>query len=119
MSSRKNNKKEQKSKIIDIQPSDSNYSHEYLLRNLTYDAPILVDISFALKCKGKRQMNNIGVGENWKNANNVGKQSLLQIKGKNYKELSDMKECPYYPRGYFIINGVEKIILIHEKFHKI
>ena len=26
-----------------------------------------------------------------------------------------MKECPYDPRGYFIINGVEKVILMHEQ----
>ena len=37
------------------------------------------------------------------------------LKGKNYKELSAMNECPYDPRGYFIINGVEKVILIHEQ----
>ena len=37
------------------------------------------------------------------------------LKGKKYKELSAMKECPYDPRGYFIINGVEKVILIHEQ----
>ena len=37
------------------------------------------------------------------------------LKGKNFKELCAMKECPYDPRGYFIINGVEKVILIHEQ----
>jgi DNA-directed RNA polymerase III subunit RPC2 len=28
------------------------------------------------------------------------------------EELSRIQECPYDPRGYFIVKGVEKVILI-------
>jgi DNA-directed RNA polymerase III subunit RPC2 len=30
------------------------------------------------------------------------------------EELFKLKECPYDPRGYFIVKGVEKVILIQE-----
>lgn len=30
----------------------------------------------------------------------------------DHKELAELRECPYDPRGYFIIRGVEKVILI-------
>ena len=85
--------------------------HECRLRNLTYAAPILVDISLPLKDKSERQMNNICIGE----MPIMLGSNHCYLKGKNYKELSAMKECPYDPRGYFIINGVEKVILIHEQ----
>jgi len=85
--------------------------HECRLRSLTYCAPILVDISYTLD----------GTIEKIKNGICIGKMPIMlgsnhcHLKGKNYKELSAMKECPYDPRGYFIINGVEKVILIHEQ----
>jgi DNA-directed RNA polymerase III subunit RPC2 len=31
-----------------------------------------------------------------------------------HEELARVKECPYDPRGYFIVKGVEKVILIQE-----
>jgi DNA-directed RNA polymerase III subunit RPC2 len=38
--------------------------------------------------------------------------------GKSEQELSKMKECPYDPGGYFIVKGVEKVILIQEQLSK-
>jgi DNA-directed RNA polymerase III subunit RPC2 len=35
------------------------------------------------------------------------------LSGLSHEELArKAKECPYDPRGYFIIKGVEKVILI-------
>ena len=85
--------------------------HECRLRNLTYSAPILVDISYTLDCITEKIRNNICIG---KLPIMLGS-NHCHLKGKKYKELSAMKECPYDPRGYFIINGVEKVILIHEQ----
>ena len=85
--------------------------HECRLRNLTYSAPILVDISYTLDCITEKIKNNICIG---KLPIMLGS-NHCHLKGKTYKELSAMKECPYDPRGYFIINGVEKVILIHEQ----
>ena len=85
--------------------------HECRLRNLTYSAPILVDISYTLDCITEKIKNNICIG---KLPIMLGS-NHCHLKGKNFKELCAMKECPYDPRGYFIINGVEKVILIHEQ----
>ena len=85
--------------------------HECRLRSLTYCAPIFVDISYTMDGETEKIIKDICIG---KIPIMLGS-NHCHLKGKNYKELSAMKECPYDPRGYFIINGVEKIILIHEQ----
>ncbi len=44
--------------------------------------------------------------------------SRCHLLGKNEKDLAIMKECPYDPKGYFIIKGVEKVIIIQEQMAK-
>ena len=85
--------------------------HECRLRSLTYSAPILVDISYTIDGNTEIIKNNIEIG---KLPIMLGSNNCI-LKDKNSEELSAMKECPYDPRGYFIINGVEKVILIHEQ----
>ena len=34
------------------------------------------------------------------------------LNGKSEKQLYDMKECPHDMKGYFIVKGTEKAILI-------
>lgn len=41
--------------------------------------------------------------------------SRCHLKGKSDLELAKLQECPYDPKGYFIINGTEKVILIQEQ----
>lgn len=41
--------------------------------------------------------------------------SRCHLRSKNEKELAQLQECPYDPRGYFVINGTEKVILIQEQ----
>jgi len=40
---------------------------------------------------------------------------ICHLYGKSEEELALMEECPKDPFGYFIINGIEKMIVIHEK----
>jgi DNA-directed RNA polymerase III subunit RPC2 len=40
------------------------------------------------------------------------------LSNKTEEELSRIKECPYDPRGYFIVKGVEKVIVIQEQMAK-
>jgi len=40
------------------------------------------------------------------------------LSGKTHEELAKIKECPYDPRGYFIIKGSEKVVLIQEQISK-
>ncbi len=44
--------------------------------------------------------------------------SKCLLRGKSERELAQMKECPYDPGGYFIVKGVEKVILIQEQLSK-
>jgi DNA-directed RNA polymerase III subunit RPC2 len=34
--------------------------------------------------------------------------------GKTEKEVINAGECPYDPKGYFIVRGTEKVLLIQE-----
>jgi DNA-directed RNA polymerase III subunit RPC2 len=95
----------------EVNMSASITPHECRLRNLTYCSPILVNISYTLDGITERMINNVKIG---KMPIMLGS-NHCRLKGKNYKELIAMKECPYDPRGYFIINGVEKVILMHEQ----
>lgn len=81
---------------------------------MTYAAPIHVDVEYT---KG----NHINVESDvllghmpmMLGASNCWLSSL------NHEELArKAKECPYDPRGYFIIKGVEKVILIQEQMAK-
>lgn len=40
------------------------------------------------------------------------------LRNKTERQLAAMKECPYDPGGYFIVKGVEKVILIQEQLSK-
>ena len=40
------------------------------------------------------------------------------LSGKTPAELAKLQECPIDPGGYFIVKGVEKVILINEQLSK-
>lgn len=44
--------------------------------------------------------------------------SKCVLRDKDETELAALKECPYDPGGYFIIKGVEKVILMQEQLSK-
>ena len=83
------------------------------LRSMTYDAPILVDVQY-----------KVGERERYRNDLCIGRMPIMLgssncfLTGKTNDELAKLQECPYDPRGYFIIRGVEKVILIHEQMSK-
>lgn len=87
--------------------------HECRLRDVTYGAPITVDISYT---RGRNIINKNGV--------NIGQMPIMLgssncwLTGKSDRDLAKVGECPYDPRGYFIIRGVEKVVLIQEQMSK-
>lgn len=44
---------------------------------------------------------------------------FLVCEGKSDAQLCALKECLYDPGGYFIVKGVEKVILMHEQLSKV
>jgi DNA-directed RNA polymerase III subunit RPC2 len=41
------------------------------------------------------------------------------LHGKSEEEIAAMKECIYDPGGYFVVKGVEKVILMQEQLSKV
>ncbi|CAG2176173.1 unnamed protein product, partial [Oppiella nova] len=87
--------------------------HECRLRDITYCAPINVDIEYM---RGPQKV--------IRNDHTIGRMPLMLrsancvLNNKTYNELVALNECPYDPGGYFVINGSEKVILIHEQLSR-
>lgn len=87
--------------------------HECRVRDLTYSAPIYVDVEYT---KGQQIIirNEVIIG---RMPMMLGS-SNCWLSQMNNDQLARVKECPYDPRGYFIIKGVEKALLIQEQMSK-
>jgi len=83
------------------------------LRDCTYSAPIYVNVRYTrgrqIVVKKKVMIGRMPI---------MLRSSKCLLRGKSEGELAQMKECPYDPGGYFIIKGVEKVILIQEQMSK-
>ena len=83
------------------------------LRDCTYSAPLFVDVRFT---REKKIVLKRGV--------QIGRIPIMLrsercvLNGKSDEEMEQAKECMYDPGGYFIIKGVEKVILMHEQLSK-
>ncbi|KAL7639520.1 UNVERIFIED_CONTAM: hypothetical protein RMT77_010021 [Armadillidium vulgare] len=88
--------------------------HECRLRDITYSAPIIVDVEYMR-------------GDNLHFARDIciGRMPIM-LKSSNcilatcqtHMEMAKYLECPLDPGGYFIVKGLEKVILIQEQLSK-
>lgn len=89
------------------------------LRDMTYSAPISVDVEYT---RGREIM--VRKGRNGQGAIAIGRMPLMlrsdrcALHGKSEKEMAELGECPLDPGGYFIVKGAEKVILIQEQLSK-
>ena len=74
---------------------------------MSYSAAIYVDVEYN-KGGMKRKATDVEIG---RMPIMLGSSSCW-LDGMSHEELARKKECPYDPRGYFIVKGVEKVILI-------
>jgi DNA-directed RNA polymerase III subunit RPC2 len=83
------------------------------LRDCTYSAPIYVNVRYT---RGRQIVvkRNVIVGR----IPIMLRSKKCLLRDKTEDELAEMRECPYDPGGYFIIKGVEKVILIQEQLSK-
>ncbi|CAH1109199.1 unnamed protein product [Psylliodes chrysocephalus] len=87
--------------------------HECRLRDMTYSAPITVDIEYT---RGTQRLSKTGLL--------IGRMPIMLkssncvLSGKSEYELAKMNECPLDPGGYFVVKGQEKVILIQEQLTK-
>ncbi|XP_055332773.1 LOW QUALITY PROTEIN: DNA-directed RNA polymerase III subunit RPC2-like [Paramacrobiotus metropolitanus] len=91
-------------------PVKATSPNECRLRNLTYSAPILVDIRYILQGKEERK-ENVLIGK----IPVMLRSQLCVLYGKSEEELMKLKECPLDPGGYFIAKGSEKAVLMQEQ----
>ena len=86
---------------------------ECRLRDCTYSAPLYVDVRYT---RDKKIVNKSGIM--------IGRipimlrSSKCVLAGMTDEELGQAKECMYDPGGYFVVKGVEKVILMHEQLSK-
>ncbi|CAH1388640.1 unnamed protein product [Nezara viridula] len=87
--------------------------HECRLRDLTYSAPITVDIEYT---RGSQRVarSNLIIGR----MPIMLRSSNCVLTNKSEFELSKMNECPLDPGGYFVVRGTEKVILIQEQLSR-
>ncbi|CAE7902219.1 POLR3B [Symbiodinium sp. KB8] len=87
--------------------------HECRLRDLTYSAPIRVNVRYT---RGRQIVRHNGVL--------IGRVPVMLrscrcvLRGKSDAELAPLQECPYDPGGYFVVKGCEKVILTQEQLSK-
>ncbi len=89
--------------------------NEARLRNLTYSAPLYVDITKTITRDGQDPV------ETQHQKTYIGKipimlrSSYCLLNGLTDRDLAELNECPLDPGGYFIINGSEKVLIAQEK----
>lgn len=92
---------------VDVTPQ------ECRLRDLTYAAPIYVDVEYT---RGRKILVKRGL--------EIGRMPIMLrssrcvLTGKNDAQMAALGECPLDPGGYFIVNGTEKVILVQEQLSK-
>jgi len=89
--------------------------NEARLRNLTYSAPLYVDITKTVVKEGQDPI------ETQHQKTYIGKIPIMLrshyclLNGMTDRDLTELNECPLDPGGYFIINGSEKVLIAQEK----
>ncbi|GBG89761.1 hypothetical protein CBR_g49614 [Chara braunii] len=95
------------------------FPKESRLRNLTYAAPLYVDVSKTITQKVPDGEEEIESDVQHKVF--IGKVPIMlrsaycSLYEQTDKELTQLGECPYDQGGYFVINGSEKVLIAQEK----
>ncbi|XP_059652045.1 DNA-directed RNA polymerase III subunit 2 [Cornus florida] len=91
--------------------------HRCRLSDITYAAPIYVNIEYIRESHGQKQLttkSNVIIGR----MPVMLRSCCCALYKKDEAELARLGECPLDPGGYFIIKGTEKVILIQEQLSK-
>ncbi|ODM94972.1 DNA-directed RNA polymerase II subunit RPB2, partial [Orchesella cincta] len=87
--------------------------NEARLRNLTYSAPLYVDITKTVikdePVKTTHQKTFIG------KIPIMLRSTYCILSGLSDRDLTELNECPLDPGGYFVVNGSEKVLIAQEK----
>ncbi|ODV68522.1 DNA-directed RNA polymerase III [Hyphopichia burtonii NRRL Y-1933] len=87
--------------------------HECRLRDLTYSAPIYIDVEYT---RGRKVIIQKDL--------EIGRMPIMLrsnkciLDGIDEQQMARFDECPIDPGGYFVVNGTEKVILVQEQLSK-
>jgi len=95
------------------------FPKEARLRNLTYSAPLYVDMVKEITTvhpEGettveKEEIKKVFIGK----VPIMLRSDYCSLHGHTDKELTELGECPYDEGGYFVINGSEKVLIAQER----
>lgn len=87
--------------------------NECRLRDMTYAAPIVVDMVY-IRGKSKIVRRNVIIGR----IPIMLRSSKCVLSTRSGRDMAALNECPLDPGGYFIVNGTEKVILVQEQLSK-
>ena len=95
------------------------FPKEARLRNLTYSAPLYVDMTKTVttvsaaedKTEEVEKINKVFIGK----VPIMLRSKYCSLHDHTDKELTELGECAYDEGGYFIINGSEKVLIAQEK----
>lgn len=95
------------------------FPKEARLRNLTYAAPLYVDLERrdkVLHPDGNEEVEVIPYPKIYLGDVPIMLRSdYCNLSGKSERDLCDLGECPYDQGGYFVINGSEKVLIAQER----
>ncbi len=86
------------------------YPNEARIRNLTYAAPVFVEITPIINGIQERP-ENVHIG----NLPVMVRSKICSTYGLSKKELEEVGEDPDDPGGYFIVNGTERVLVLIEE----
>ena len=98
--------------------------HDCRLRDLTYAAPIFVDIEYSRGKDIVHLRGTPGQGSSSGGGVCIGRLPVMLrsaccvLHGCDEAQLARLGECPLDPGGYFIIRGAEKVVQIQEQLSK-
>ncbi|KAF2840277.1 DNA-directed rna polymeras-like protein III subunit [Patellaria atrata CBS 101060] len=87
--------------------------NECRLRDMTYAAPIYVDVEYR-RGEHKIKRRNVSIGR----MPIMLRSNKCVLNGKTEKDMGLLSECAIDPGGYFIVKGQEKVILVQEQLSK-
>ena len=99
--------------LTDVQSRSHVTPMECRLRDMTYAAPVVVDIAYT-RDKKRIIRRNVALCR----IPVMLKSAKCYLSGATNAQMEVMNECPLDPGGYFVVNGTEKVILIQEQLSK-
>jgi len=101
------------------QTTNAMFPNEARLRNLTYAAPLYMDLkrvtvtvdADGVEDEEEEEFSKVFLGQ----VPIMLRSTYCILSESNDRELTDLGECPYDQGGYFVINGSEKVLIAQEK----